>query len=122
MELKGKVALVTGGAVRLGRAISLALAAKGMKVAINYNSSANQAEQTLSDIKSSGGEAMIIQADVSSGNDVKKLVDTVIDRYGRIDVLVNNAAIFYYKDFSELTEEDFDRNISINLKGPYLCC
>src|SRR5215475_172703 len=94
LELKGKVALVTGGAVRLGRAISLALASKGMKVVINYNSSAAKAEETLNEIESHGGKAMIFQADVSSGENVKRLVSAALDRFGRIDVLVNNAAIF----------------------------
>ncbi|HZS47870.1 MAG TPA: SDR family oxidoreductase [Blastocatellia bacterium] len=122
MNLQGRVALVTGGAVRIGRAISLALAAKGMKVAINYNSSTLAAQQTLNEMQSNGGEAIIVQADVSVGDNVKRLFDTVIDRYGRVDVLINNAAIFYHRDFAELTEEDFDLNISINLKGPYLCC
>jgi len=122
MELDKKVALVTGGAVRLGRAISLALASKGMQIVIDYNSSAAKAEETRNEIESHGGEAIIVQADVSSGENVKRLVEAALDRFGRIDVLVNNAAVFYHKDFADLTEEDFNRNISINLKGPYLCC
>src|SRR5882724_2889893 len=119
MELNGRVALVTGGAIRLGRAISLALAARGMRLVINYHSSDEEAEQTLKDVEAFGTEAIAIQADVSKNDDVDRMVSSAIDHFGVIDVLVNNAAIFYHKDFIDLTEEDFDRNISINLKGPY---
>lgn len=121
MDLTGRVALVTGGAVRLGRATSLALAARGMKVVINYHKSASQAAETVRAIEQLGSEALAIQADVAQGEEVQRLVQSALTRFGRIDVLINNAAIFYRKEFTALTEEDFDRNISINLKGPYLC-
>ena len=122
MELNGRVAIVTGGAIRLGRAISLALASRGMKVVINYHSSDSEAKQTLKDVEALGAEAIAIQADVSKNSDVERLISSAVDHFGKVDVLINNAAIFYHKEFLELTEEDFDRNISINLKGPYLCC
>jgi len=93
-----------------------------MRLVINYHSSDEEAEQTLKDVEAFGTEAIAIQADVSKNDDVDRMVSSAIDHFGVIDVLVNNAAIFYHKDFIDLTEEDFDRNISINLKGPYLCC
>ena len=122
MELKGQVALITGGAVRLGRAISLALASRGMRLVIAYNSSGLEALETLKEAEALGGEGIAIQADVSKDGHVDRLVSLAINHFGRIDVLINNSAIFYHKAFEDLTAEDFDKNISVNLKGPYLCC
>lgn len=121
MDLKGKVVLVTGGARRIGRSISLALGEKGANVIINYNASAEQAEEAKRKVEALGARAMTVQADVSKAAQVDRMVDEAVAAFGRIDVLINNAAIFYKTPFLELTEEHWDDFMSINLKGPFLC-
>lgn len=121
MQIKGKTAIVTGGAIRIGKAIALALARKGAHVIITYNSSKRAAQETLNQIKSFGVEAMAIKTDVSKINQVKKLVRKAVKTYGFIDILVNNAAIFYKTPFEDILEKDWDSHIDINLKGTFNC-
>jgi NAD(P)-dependent dehydrogenase (short-subunit alcohol dehydrogenase family) len=93
MDLKNKVAIVTGGAVGIGRYISLELAKRGAKVVLNYNRSAEQANQLVEEIKAFNGEALAIQADVSKFSDAQKLVTETVNHFGTLNILVNNAGI-----------------------------
>lgn len=118
-RLDDKVALVTGGARGIGREIALELARLGTKLAINYNSSAAAAESLAEEIKQLGSECQIIQADVSKKEQARGLVKQVIDHYGQLDVLVNNAGITRDKTLKKLTDEDWEEVIDTNLNSVY---
>src|SRR5437868_4527986 len=112
MELRGKAALVTGGGTGLGRAISVALAEQGMSVAANYARSAREAEATAAELGRLGVDALAVQADVSDEAAVRAMIAAVIARFGRLDVLINNAAVTRYvpiPDVDAVQGEDFDR-------------
>jgi 3-oxoacyl-[acyl-carrier protein] reductase len=115
-----KTALVTGGSRGIGRAISLKLASLGYNVAVNYLSDSHSAEVTVADIKSMSGTAMLVPADVSNSQEVGSMVKLVDAAYGSVDVLVNNAGINIDKPFLDMTDEEWDRVIDINLKGAFL--
>lgn len=119
MDLEGRVALVTGGAVRLGKALALALAGQGMRLAIHYNSSAGPAEGTVAEIQALGSEGLAIQADLSQTNQASSLVDRAASHFGQVDVLVNSAAIFVPADVGHTTEASWDQHFVINLKAPF---
>jgi pteridine reductase len=121
MDLNGKAALVTGGAVRVGKAIALALAAAGANVVINYHSSADAAIETVAEIEALGRRALAVKADVSQGSQVQTLVDTAIKQLGRLDVLVNSASLWRRTPWAELDEAAWDQLVDIALKGPFLC-
>ena len=121
MDLNGKAALVTGGAVRVGKAIALALAAAGADVVINYHSSADAAIETVAEIEALGRRALAVKADVSQGSQVQTLVDAAVERLGRLDVLVNSASLWRRTPWAELDEAAWDQLIDIALKGPFLC-
>jgi 3-oxoacyl-[acyl-carrier protein] reductase len=121
MDLNGKVALVTGGARRVGRALSLALARAGADVVVNYFSSAEAAEQTVADIVALGRRAIAIHGDVASKEVADMLVRRTAETFGRLDVLVNNAGINRDALLARMKEEDFDRVIETNLKGAFNC-
>ena len=104
----------------MGRAHALALAKAGAKVAV-VDISQEDCEKVVEEIKKIGGEAIALSCDVSKKEEVEKTVKAVVEKWGRVDVLVNNAGICQFKPFLELTEEDWDRTISINLKGYFLC-
>jgi pteridine reductase len=116
-----KVALVTGGAIRLGRAIALELARGGFDVAINYHRSAAAARQTVADIEKMRARAVRIQADVARPTEARRLVGETVRRLGRIDLLVNNAGIFRRTPWHTVTPADFDRFIAVNVKGAFFC-
>jgi 3-oxoacyl-[acyl-carrier protein] reductase len=120
-RLAGKVAIVTGASRGIGRAIALRFANEGARVVANYERKAAEAEAVVDDIRSAGGEAIAVGADVSSKADVDRLVATTMDHFGRIDILSNNAGIMIAKGVLETTEEEWDRTIDVNLKGAYLC-
>ena len=120
-RVEGRVAIVTGASRGLGRAIAERLAGEGARVAVNYATRRDEAEAVAAAIMEPGGQAICVQADVSSSTDVARLVETVHHAYGRIDILVNNAGVEIARDFLETTEDDWDRTIDINLKGPWLC-
>ncbi|MBI3121599.1 MAG: SDR family oxidoreductase [candidate division NC10 bacterium] len=122
MEIEGKVALVTGGAKRLGRAIALALAERGAELVIHYRDSEREAQELLALLKRAGGKPVAVRGDVSVAADVDRIVETAMQAFGRIEILVNNAAIFSRTPFENLTEEDWDRFLDVNLKGPFLLC
>lgn len=117
MDLSNKVAIITGGAAGIGRAITKTLASYGAKVVINYNRSAEAAESLQKEIESSGGEALIVQADISKFADAEKLVAAAIERFGTIHILVNNAGITDDALILRMNETQFDRVIDTNLKG-----
>jgi NAD(P)-dependent dehydrogenase (short-subunit alcohol dehydrogenase family) len=119
--LHGQVALVTGGAKRLGRAISLALAGAGARVTVNYNTSEKEAAELVKEIERQGSEAAAIQADVSRPAEVKRLVAAAEKQLGGVDILVNNAGIFARYAWQEITEADWDRFLNTNLKSQFFC-
>ena len=120
MSIKDKVAIITGGAAGNGKAIAKGLALAGSKVVL-FDVKEDEGKKVADEIKETGAEALSITGDVSDRDDVSNLVKATIDRFGKIDVLVNNAGIFTKNDFLEFLEDDFDRTIRINLKGVYLC-
>lgn len=119
--LHGQVALVTGGAKRLGRAIALALAGAGARVAVNYHTSEKEAGEVVKEIQRQGSEAAAIQADVSRPAEVKGLVAAAEQQFGGVDVLVNNAGIFARYPWDQITEADWDRFMNTNLKSQFFC-
>lgn len=121
LPLTGRVALVTGGSRGIGAAIALALAEAGAAVGINYRSRLVEAEAVANAINQDAGRAVTIQADVSDGRAVADMVQSVSQRLGPIDVLVNNAGIALIRGIDDLTEADFDETISVNLKSAFLC-
>ena len=120
-NLAGRVALVTGGSRGIGRAVALALAEAGADVAVNYRERAADAETVATAVRGAGRRALAIAADVSDGTAVKALVERVTTTLGPVDVLVNNAGLALRRGLDDLTEDDFDRTIAINLKSAFLC-
>jgi 3-oxoacyl-[acyl-carrier protein] reductase len=120
-RLEDRVAIVTGSSRGIGKAIAERFAAEGARVTINWVSSEFEAEGVVDTIKRGGGEALSVQADVSSTADVQKLVRSTVDHFGRVDILVNNAGVMITKSVLDTTEDDRDRTMDINLKGAYLC-
>lgn len=121
MSLQGKVALVTGAGTGIGQGIAIALAAEGAKVAIHYNSSSAGAEKTKEKISELNGESTIIKADVSKQDQINRMVQEVLAQYGRIDILVNNAALQLNTSLFDYTSDKYDLMMNINLKG-YMQC
>lgn len=121
MELAGKVALVTGASRGIGRAIAVALAKKGAKVAINYAHDEEGARETERLCREAGAEAMIVKADVRNREEVRVMVEKIVERFGGIDILVNNAGILgkALKPM-EVTDEDWDAVLGVNLKGAFI--
>ncbi len=115
--LSEKVALVTGGSRRIGREIALALAEKGAFVIVNYNGSQEKAEETVEAIKASGGKAVSYGCDVADFVACGEMIAVLIKEYGHVDILVNNVGITRDNLLMKMSEEDFDRVISVNLKG-----
>ncbi len=120
-ELDGQVALVTGGAQNIGRAICLELAAGGAKVLVNTRKSIETAQQTVDLIRQSGGTAMIVQADITDPDAVVRMVEEGAAVYGGLDILVNNAAVRKETSLAEVTFEDWKEVTGIMLDGAFLC-
>jgi 3-oxoacyl-[acyl-carrier protein] reductase len=120
-DLKGRIALVTGGSRGIGAAIVLALAETGAAVAVNYRERAADADAVVAGIRSKGGRAIAVAADVSQGAAVAKMIEHVASALGPIDILVNNAGIAIVRGIDDLTEGDFDATIAVNLKSAFLC-
>jgi 3-oxoacyl-[acyl-carrier protein] reductase len=124
-QLTGEVAIVTGAAVGIGRAIAVAFGREGAKVVVNYSKSQKEAEETANLVKQAGGEPLLIRADVAQDRQVRAMVAETLDRLGRVDILVNNAGITAFVDFPDLerlTDEVWDRLYNINVKGTFFCC
>lgn len=120
-SLDGQTALVTGGGRGIGRAIALALGDAGAEVVVNYSSSAAAAEEVVTTIKAAGGQAYALQANVSVEEDVDGLIKTVLERSGRLDVLVNNAGITRDGLLMRMKTSDWQSVIDLNLSGVFLC-
>jgi pteridine reductase len=118
-ELAGTVALVTGGAVRIGRALALALAGRGARVALHYGSSAEAAAETVAAIRGLGGEAAAFAADLRDLARTEELVDRVAGHFGRVDILVNSAAAFVPAGLADTTGPLWDEHFAVNLKAPF---
>jgi 3-oxoacyl-[acyl-carrier protein] reductase len=116
-ELEGKVAIVTGAATGIGKAIAHAFGAAGANVAVNHLDTPELAEAVVAQILRDGGEALAVAADISSRAQFEALVAAAIARFGRWDVLVNNAGIALVKPFGEVTEDEFDTSFEVNVKG-----
>lgn len=114
---EGKIALVTGAAKGIGRAIALALAAEGATVVVNYNGSKERAEAVVEEIKALGADGCAYQCNVADTEATLAMVKEIFDRYGRLDILVNNAGITRDNLIMKMSEEDFDAVIDANLKG-----
>jgi acetoacetyl-CoA reductase len=119
VELKNKVAIVTGGSRGIGAAISEELAKNGVNVVINYNSNSAAADQKVAELKELGVDAYAVQADVSKSEDAKRLVEAAIEKFGQLDILVNNAGITRDSTFKKLSEEDWREVIDVNLNSVY---
>lgn len=121
MHVDGKVALITGGSRGIGRAVAIKLAGAGAKVVINYAGNLAAAQEVEQTIKAAGGEAVIIQSDVADAGNVERMINQIIDTYGRIDILVNNAGITRDGLLIRMKEEDWDAVINTNLTGVFHC-
>lgn len=119
-DLKGKIALVTGGGRGIGRAIALALAENGVHVAVNYRTRRSEAEEVRSRIEAIGQRSVVVGADVSMAPDVRWLIDTVRGELGPIGILVNNAGLARPQTIEEITEHSWDQILAINLKSQFL--
>ena len=123
MDLNEKVAIVTGGSVRLGKAIALCLAEEGVKIGLHYNQSAEQAECTLKEITSLGSTGMLVGADFRQPlQAAERIVEQTLSEFNRLDILVNSAAIFEESSLSSVTLDHWDRHFDINLKAPFFLC
>jgi NAD(P)-dependent dehydrogenase (short-subunit alcohol dehydrogenase family) len=120
MNPKDRVALVTGGARRVGRAFSLALARAGAHLVLNYHTSRNAADQTAAELRALGVEALPFQADVSQPDQVEAMVEAGRRQFGRIDIVVNSASIFERTPFPDAPVEAWQRVLAVNLTGPFV--
>lgn len=120
MRLKDKVAIVTGSGKGIGKGIALAFAKEGASVAV-ATLVESEGKETEREIRALGGNALFVQTDVSSEESIRRMVDAVVDTYGRLDVLVNNAGITIFKPMLEATVEDWDKLMNIDLRGVFLC-
>ena len=119
--LEGKVALITGAAKGIGRAIALAMAAEKATVVINYNGSKERAEQVLEEVKALGADGCVYQCNVADTADTDAMIKEIIKTYGHLDILVNNAGITRDNLLMKMSEEDFDAVLNTNLKGAFNC-
>ncbi|WP_321365945.1 SDR family oxidoreductase [uncultured Desulfuromusa sp.] len=121
-SLSGKTALVTGASRGIGRAVALKLAQMGAAVAVNYMNNATAAEEVVGQIVAQGGKAMAIKADMGDPTAIEKLFDLTIREFGQLDILVNNAGMAIYKPIAKVTEEDYEKLFSLNVKGLLFSC
>ena len=120
-ELRGRVALVTGAAKRLGRAVALRLAEEGADVVVHYHSSPADAQSTVAEIEKAGRRGFAVAADLASVGEIKRLFDETAKQFGRLDILVNSAANFLPSSIISTTEEIWDASLDTNLKAPFFC-
>jgi NAD(P)-dependent dehydrogenase (short-subunit alcohol dehydrogenase family) len=120
-RLSGQTALVTGASRGIGRAIAVALAREGAKVAVNYNSNEAKAQEVVDEIAKLGGEAMLLKANVAVADEARAMVKKVADAWGRLDILVNNAGITRDKSLRKLDDDSWLQVIQTNLNGCFFC-
>jgi 3-oxoacyl-[acyl-carrier protein] reductase len=118
-SLKNKVAIITGSSRGIGAHLARKLAKAGASVIVNYAGNKPAADQVVTAIKSEGGDAIVLQADISKVSEVKAMFDAAIAKFGKIDILVNNAGVIVYKKIQDTTDEDFDRIFAVNVKGTF---
>ncbi|MCH8191652.1 MAG: SDR family NAD(P)-dependent oxidoreductase [Chloroflexi bacterium] len=119
-ELEGQVAIITGAARNIGRAMALDLADGGARVAINAMTSIDDANGVKQEIEDAGGEAIVIQGDITKPEDVARIVDGTVEAFGRVDILINNAAIDFPAPLLELPVKRYDLIMALDLRAPYL--
>jgi len=120
MRLNNKIAIVTGARRGMGRAIALALAREGANVVVS-DISQEDCQKVVDEIEKLGRKGLALKCDVSSSDDVENMVKRTVAEFGRVDILVNNAGILTFKPFLELTDEDWDKTLNVNLRGQFLC-
>lgn len=121
MKLKDKVALVTGSSQSIGRVVALRYAREGAKVVVNYLSHPGLADQVVKEIEAAGGEAIALKADVSSEAEVNEMVKQAVKRFGTIDILVNNAGMDPRRPWNEITVDEWDRVMAVNVRSQFIC-
>jgi 3-oxoacyl-[acyl-carrier protein] reductase len=122
MNFQDQVVLVTGGSKGIGRAICLAFAQKGAQVVVNYGHDEEAARQVDLEVQKTGGRAQILKADITGKKDVDRMFKEILDRFGRLDVLVNNAGIIRDTPLMLMADKDWDSVLETNLKGTFYCC
>jgi 3-oxoacyl-[acyl-carrier protein] reductase len=121
-RFEGKVAIVTGAASGIGRAIALRLGREGAFVAVNFLEEVRPAEAVASEIERLGGRALVVKADVADSSQVRAMFATTVDKFGRLDIVVNNAAWAFTKPIADVREDEFDRIFAVNVKGVFIGC
>lgn len=121
MKLQGKVAVVTGGSRGIGRASCIELAKEGADVAVVFNKASKEADEVVTQIKKIGRDAIAIKCDVSKEEDVKQMTKQLIEKFGRVDILINNAGIVFDVPFKDRTVEQWKKTLEVNLIGAFLC-
>lgn len=121
MTPDNQVAVVTGGSRGIGKAISLELASKGKKIAIVYRTNKEKALETLEEVERSGTEGLIFQADITRWSDIESVIEGVLTKWGRIDILINNAGVTRDNLLIKMTEEEWEDVIDVDLKGAFIC-
>ena len=120
--LEGKVAIITGSSRGIGRVVAEQLADLGANVVINYSSNRQKADKVVEGILKKGGKAVALHADLSKLSDVKELFTKTIETFGKVDILINNAGLMITKPLSDVTEDDFDKQFAVNVKGTFFAC
>jgi len=120
MKLKNKVAIITGGGSGIGKATAILFTEEGCKIVI-ADVDFKSGKEVERIIRSKGNEAFFIKTDVANSSEVKNLMDKTVEKYGKLDILFNNAGIYFIKNFEEITEDDWNKTFDINLKGAFLC-
>ena len=121
MNLLGKVTLVTGSSQRVGRTIALSLAQRGCHLVIHYRHSKAEASETVRRAESLGVKVLCVQADLQKASSIRAMFAEIQKKFKRLDILINNAAVFFKTPFKQITESDWDTNLDSNLKGPFFC-
>jgi pteridine reductase len=119
VDLKGKVALVTGAGRRVGRAIAIELAAHGATVAVHYRTSQAEADAVVAEIAAGAGQAQTFRANLEHVAEIEQMVSEILSAFGRIDILINSASVFAPTPIAEITEHEWDANLDTNLKAPF---
>lgn len=121
MKLEGRVAVVTGSSRGIGKAIAKTLAREGVRLVVNYVQNAAEANRVVEEIRAAGGAATSFMADTSQRSQAQKLIDEAIRNFGRLDILINNAGVLIGGTVLDTSEEDWDKTMAVNLKGPFNC-
>jgi NAD(P)-dependent dehydrogenase (short-subunit alcohol dehydrogenase family) len=120
-QLAGRIALVTGAGIGIGQGIAIELAKQGASVAVHYAGSADGARETVEQIEQSGGTAVLLQGDLAKVSECRRVVDETVDALGGLDIMVNNSGVTRSVPFLETTEETYDEQFNINIKGMFFC-